>query len=208
MHSEYLYPRWQHTCSTCGIRDDGALLYAQLTQTYQAPTRHYHNLQHIRECLTHLESLWHTQDTDTIALALWFHDAVYDSRARDNEARSAAWAAEALAHCGGSESLITQVCALILATEHHNSPADPLAQTLVDIDLAILGATPSRFAAYEQQIRAEYAWVDEATYHSKRGEVFRHFLQRPQIYSTPVFYERFEAAARQNLHTALAALER
>jgi len=36
--------------------------------------------------------------------------------------------------------------------------------------------------------------------------VLRGFLDRPRIYGTDAFHERYEATARQNLERALAAL--
>ena len=46
-----------------------------------------------------------------------------------------------------------------MATRHAALPAGGDEQLLVDIDLAILGASAARFAEYERQIRAEYAFV-------------------------------------------------
>jgi predicted metal-dependent HD superfamily phosphohydrolase len=74
---------------------------------------------------------------------------------------------------------------------------------LVDIDLAILAADAPRFAEYEQQIRAEYRWVPSLIYRAKRRAVLQSFMERDVIYSTPVFRERLEAAARRNLKQAL-----
>ena len=66
-------------------------LYEQLLQAYSEPQRHYHTLQHLAECLQlQSESAHLAQHPAEIAIALWFHDAVYDVKAHDNEARSAA----------------------------------------------------------------------------------------------------------------------
>src|ERR1700682_6124326 len=63
---------------------------AELAQTYQAPDRHYHDLRHIEALLRlardHAEAL---SDRDAVEAAIWFHDAIYDTRRNDNEARSA-----------------------------------------------------------------------------------------------------------------------
>ena len=47
---------------------------------------------------------------------------------------------------------------------------------MLDIDLAILAATPERFIQYEQQIQQEYSWVDPEVYAIKRKEVLMHFI--------------------------------
>ena len=59
---------------------------------------------------------------------------------------------------------------------HAARPATADEALLVDIDLAILGAAEERFAQYEAQIRAEYAWVDDALFRSRRREVLTGFL--------------------------------
>ena len=39
----------------------------------------------------------------------------------------------------------------------------------------------------------------EDVFRAKRGEIPRGFLERPALYCTPAFVDRFEAAARANL---------
>ena len=76
----------------------------------------------------------------------------------------------------------------------------------MDIDLAILGQLPALYQIYEAQIRQEYAWVPAPLYRAGRAKVLNGFLARPAIFHTPVFWQRFEAAARVNLQWALAQL--
>src|SRR4051812_15176924 len=56
---------------------------------YGAPDRHYHNIRHV---VSVLETVCRLAKTPTapLLLAAWYHDAVYDSRAADNEERSVA----------------------------------------------------------------------------------------------------------------------
>ncbi len=184
----------------------GELLTA-LLQAWGEPARHYHGLQHLAECLTHWRASRHlAQQPGEVGLALWFHDAVYAPRAADNEARSAAWASEALQTGGMAAEAAARVADLVMATCHQAEPAEGDASLVVDIDLAILGAVPARFAEYEAQVRAEYAWVEETVYRSKRREVLARFLVRDQIYRTACFQDRYEQAARANLAGALMAI--
>jgi len=53
-------------------------------------------------------------------------------------------------------------------------------------------------------VRKEYAWVPEPDYRSGRAAVLRSFLDRPRIFSTRAFAERYEAHARSNIQRALA----
>jgi predicted metal-dependent HD superfamily phosphohydrolase len=169
--------------------------------------RAYHTPQHLRECLALFEQ--HralAEHPGEVALALWFHDAVYDTGRHDNEAVSADWAHQVLRDAGATREVAQRVHALIMATRHSEVPATADARLLVDIDLAILGAEPARFDDYERQIRAEYGFVPEPRFRDKRAEILRAFLARPAIFATPCFAARFEAGARANLARAIAAL--
>ena len=141
-----------------------------------------------------------------VILALWFHDAVYDVRAHDNEAQSAQWAERALCEAGVAADARKRVIDLIMATCHGAGDAQPASQDsaiLVDIDLAILGSPERRFAEYEAQIRAEYAWVAPEVFAVKRREVLRGFFACERIYATRTMHGRFEAQARRNLSRAV-----
>lgn len=181
-------------------------LMEQLLAAYSQPQRHYHTLQHLGECLTHFDAAQHlAQNPAEVELALWFHDAVYEVKAQDNELRSAQWATQALQQAGASGAVCQRVHALIMATCHTATPMEADAKLLVDIDLAILGASPERFAEYDQQVRAEYRWVPKLIYGFKRKQVLQSFLQRPQIYSTAHFQQALEIQARSNLRKATGA---
>ena len=137
-------------------------------------------------------------------MAIWYHDAVYDTMAHDSEARSADWAAATCRRCHLPNA--ERVHALILATRHDAVVTEPDAAALVDIDLAILGSAAERFAQYERQIRAEYAWVPEDAFRVGRAAILERFLDRVAIYVSPPFTERFEERARTNLSTTILRL--
>ena len=111
-----------------------------------------------------------------------------------------------LHEAGAGAVVVERVEALIMATCHDALPSTPDAQLLVDIDLAILGAEPPRFAEYERQIRDEYGFVPEPMFREKRAEILRAFLERPVLFSTPRYAGRFDAPARANLARAIASL--
>jgi len=195
--------RWLAHWAMLGLPADPALL-ERLLASYAEPARHYHTLQHLDECLDLFERVAHlAAQPGEAALALWFHDAVYVPLAKDNEARSADWAGEALRAASASATVIERIAALIMATAHHEAPAGSDARLVIDIDLAILGSAPVRFAEYEQQIRSEYAAVPADLYAEKRREVLAGFLARPVIYATPELHARLEEQARMNLRRAV-----
>lgn len=194
---------WARAWSDLGLQPPPGL-FEQLVRAYEEPQRHYHSLQHLCECLAHFEQARHlAQQPGEVAIALWFHDAIYDVRGKSNERQSADWAIRVLASCQASQATLARVERLIMVTRHDATPSEPDEQLLVDIDLAILGATPERFAEYDAQVRAEYAWVPGFVYRMKRRSVLKAFLGRPCIYSTEHFNVRYEAQARSNLAAVL-----
>jgi predicted metal-dependent HD superfamily phosphohydrolase len=198
--------RWTETWNRLGAVAPEALL-AELVGRYSEPHRFYHTLQHLRECFSVLEPASHLAGRlAEVQLALWFHDAVYDTRAQDNEEQSARWAEQSLVAAGASSDAAAQVRELVLATKHHAVPQGEDAKLLVDVDLSILGAAEPRFAEYERQIRQEYEWVPEDAFRQRRARVLASFLDRSSIYSTAWFAARLEEQARKNLSRSLKEL--
>lgn len=170
---------------------------------WREPHRHYHTLEHLDECLAWLDTVDGAERPDELAIALFFHDAVYDPARADNEAQSAALFVHMAA--GAPAPVVERVAALILSTASHEGSGD--AALLADIDLAILGAPPARYDRFERDVRREYAIYDDASYSAGRRRVLAGFLERLSIYQTPPF-QRLEPQARDNLARSLARHER
>lgn len=187
-------------------------LKQELSALYRAETRHYHNLAHIEAMLVLAGDYRGVLgDPEGVEAAIWFHDAIYDSKAKDNEARSAALAEKKLAGRVDAERL-GRITAMILATATHQLPqvgdatAMRDASLFLDMDLSILGAAPDAFDAYERAIRREYDWVEEPMWRAGRGTVLKSFLTRQHIFHTEEFRQRFEEQARLNMARSLEAL--
>jgi predicted metal-dependent HD superfamily phosphohydrolase len=199
--------RWTALWSRLGAHGDGRAVFQRLANEYSAPPRTYHNAEHLKHCLVELDQHRGLAiRPDEIEAALWFHDAIYVPGREDNESRSARWAESALSEAGLEPAICRRVAALVLATRHATQAEDPGARLICDIDLSILGSAPARFEEFERRIREEYRRVPEMVYRRSRAEVCRGFLQRPSIYQTPAFIQRYEAPARQNLEKLLSAL--
>jgi predicted metal-dependent HD superfamily phosphohydrolase len=199
-----LRKRWFETWQLLGLAGNAELLQ-ELLRRYKEPQRSYHTLQHLEECFAKLDELRGLAEHPAeVELALWFHDAIYEPRRGDNEQRSADWARASLLAAGGAPEAAGRVHALIMATRHAVEPSGMDQQVLIDVDLSILGAGAQRFDEYEAQVREEYRWVPKPIYRRKRAEILRSFLERPSIYSTPRFVERYEKQARANLQRSLA----
>jgi predicted metal-dependent HD superfamily phosphohydrolase len=175
--------------------------FTDLAERYSAPERHYHNLDHLADMLRIVDSLRDAaQDLAAVRFAVWFHDAVYDSRANDNEERSAVLALDTLRSFGVPEDTVVRTADLIQLTKTHLAAApDVDGHILLDADLAILGADPVRYGEYAAAIRREYDWVPEKEYRAGRARVLRRFLERPRLYYTERLFASLETQARANL---------
>jgi predicted metal-dependent HD superfamily phosphohydrolase len=199
--------RWQQLWARLGATPQRIPTLEPLLQAYRSTDRHYHNIGHILHCLGELDCLRPScTNADAVELAIWYHDAVYDPKAKDNEKRSAELAAGAMQAAHLKSDLIGHVENLILATRHSAVPAEPDPQVLVDIDLSILGQPHESFAAYEHAIRKEYAHVPDGAFREGRSTILRSFLDRPTIYSTAPMRAKYESAARVNLSRSLSTL--
>ena len=208
-HLVELQSAWDALWKRLGVAPAHQPLLAALLERYAEPHRAYHGVAHLRAVLTEfertrLEKL--ARHPEEVELALWFHDAIYDSKRSDNEAKSAEWARHAASDAGVAERSCGRVHALVMATDHRAVPTDADAQLLCDVDLSILGADADRFDEYERQIRAEYAWVPEPIFRARRSQVLEALIARGAIFSTGHFRERLEARARANLARSLTVL--
>ncbi len=202
-----LLARWHAAWQALGAVSAGDPLGRRVLARYAEPHRRYHTLRHLEECLAHLDTLRPIAERPAeVELALWFHDAVYDTRRDDNEERSAEWARKSARAGGLSADAAGRIHTLVMATRHDAPAVGRDAAVLVDADLAILGSDPARFDEYERQIRDEYAWVPEPIYRCERGKVLQAFLDRPSLYRTEPFRAAYEAQARENLARSLARL--
>lgn len=200
--------RWWRRCfEDIGGSAPPDCVWEELQARYSEPHRAYHTLQHLEECFGWFEQVRAlAHQPGDIAFALFYHDAIYDTHASDNEAQSAKFAADVLGEYVRGDADAARVSSLIMATKHDAEPRDADACLLVDIDLSILGAEPARFDEYERQIRAEYEWVPAEQFRARRGQILQQLLARPTLYGMAFFRDRLEQKARQNLTRSVAAL--
>lgn len=202
-----LMTHWQSMWQALGAPIPADGLFDRLIACYAEPHRKYHTLQHLNECLTHLQTLRSLAEHPAeVEFALWFHDAIYSTQSTDNEKKSAEWACSSAQSNGLLNDSATRIYDLVMVTCHRTAAISRDAAVMVDADLGILGAEPARFDEYESQIRAEYAWVPEPLYRQERRKVLVEFARRQSLYCTELFRQLFEAQARDNIARSLARL--
>lgn len=182
-----------------------------LLDRWSEPQRHYHTAEHLAFMLSVVDAAAArgagSADLTAVRLAAWFHDAVYDPRGTDNEARSAALVSEVLPALGAGEGTIAEVARLVLVTaDHAVDDGDPSGALLVDADLAILGADPARYRAYTEAVRREYAFVPDDAFRAGRAAILRRILALPTLYHLPEHRAAWDTQARANLTGELATL--
>lgn len=198
---------WNEHWSGLGAPPPAEAVHADLLKRYAERHRAYHTRTHLSDCLSLLqETVPLCERPDEVALALWFHDAVYRTHRRDNEEKSAELLVKTASAAGVAADAVDRMRGLVLATRHAVIPDGRDAQVLVDIDLAILGASSERYDRFEEQIRTEYKWVPQPLYRIERSKILADFLSRTKIYSMEVFETRFENQARANLRRAIDKL--
>lgn len=178
-------------------------LRERLLAAYAEPHRGYHNLEHLTEVLDRVRLL---DGDDTVRLAAWFHDAVYDERG-DNEERSAVLAETELAARGVPPDTVAEVARLVrLTATHAVGDDDRNGAILCDADLAILAADDARYREYVAGVRREYAHVPDDAFRAGRTQVLERLAQLPSLFHTDHGRTHWERPARANIARELEEL--
>ena len=191
--------------------------WTRLRDAYAHPPRAYHNFGHVEEVMRHVDAVetgpgW--RQPLEVRLAVLYHDAIYDPARGDNEARSAVFAREEIARwMPGNGVDIERVEQLILLTARHGQlgPSDfggdahpDDIRHFLDCDMAILGAAPAAFDAYDRGIASEYrGHVPGWLFRINRRRFLKALLARERIYLSEFFHGRLDAQARSNLRRAV-----
>ncbi|MBK9036774.1 MAG: hypothetical protein IPL61_36915 [Myxococcales bacterium] len=187
---------------------------AAVCAAWSTPPRAYHDLAHLDAVLAEYHAAaarapW--RQPREVYWALVCHDAIYVAGARDNEARSADLADELAARFVTDALDLAAVRAMILATARHGAIAgealDDDTARMLDCDLAILGAEPARFDAYDAAVAREYGHVPVTAYRAGRRAFLAGLAAAPRIFCSLDGHRRLDAAARSNLSRAIAKLD-
>ncbi len=193
-------------CPARGAGPDPSAVYDELRQHYNEPHRRYHTPAHLEHCLEQLEAARHSMhEPDAVEMALWFHDAIYEPAADDNERRSAELFAQRAGGCF-EERFTRKVFDLIVITEHRTPPQGTDEKFMVDIDLSSIGLDWRIFRADSDAIRQEFSHLSDAEYYPVNARFLRSLLERPRLYFTDFFRDRYEQTARDNIERYLEEL--
>jgi len=179
--------------------------WLELQAAYRDPGRYYHNMEHLVHLYKELLGVKTLiADWDSLLLALFYQDVVYDIASTTNEEDSADLAERVLVSIKCDQNQIYLVRAHIMATKSHSISSQMDTLYFTDADLSILGANEKIYDVYTRQIRKEYERYPDTLYTAGRKRVLLHFLNMDRIFKTDYFFQKYEQAARENLGRELA----
>ncbi len=191
-----------------------APVLADLRQRHAEPHRVHHVWSEVAVRLALAEEvLGGIADRLAFILAILFRHAVCDPRRGDNAAASAALVQTRLRGVVPAARL-ARAAALLRAADSADPPEteDPSlrgdAALLADIDAAILGAPPARYADYEAALRREAAHMAEDAWRAGRSAALQMLLWRDRLYRTDRFFLAHERQARRNIEARITELRR
>lgn len=174
----------------------------KILHDYSQTHRHYHNLSHIVELLKQADELMNNSNFNSIHKAIikysiFFHDIVYNPQNRDNEKLSAELFMEFAQELNLTQVIFEGVYESIIATANHSEkPKFEITEYFLDLDLSILGAEPSKFESYEDQIRQEYNFVPEEIFNIERSKIMQKLVNP---YKTEYGKQKYGSQALFNL---------
>ena len=178
----------------------------ELLERWGEDHRKYHSRTHLLAVLEALDLLTEpAPPARSVTLAAWFHDAVYEGIAGQDEEQSARLAEDRLAIAGLPGPVIDDVARLVRLTSTHNPvPGDHAGALLCDADLSILGAEPAAYARYLAAVREDYAHVGDADFAAGRTAVVRQLLALDPLFHSERAKTLWLDAARRNLEAELS----
>lgn len=180
-------------------------LGSQLLDRWSEPHRHYHSSTHLLAVLEALDALTGRATPRPVALAAWFHDAVYNGTTSDEE-DSAVLAQSCLKNIVGQEES-SEVARLVRLTATHSpAPEDSNGHLLCDADLAILGGEEGDYGRYLAGVRRDYTHVPELEFNQGRATVVRQLLELEPLFHTQKGRELWADRAHTNLSQELSSL--
>lgn len=180
--------------------------WSEIENKYSSKTRHYHNLNHLKNMITELRNVEsQVENLDTLLFAIYYHDIIYNPAKSDNEHQSALLFNKRISET--SFANLQECMALIDSTKEHKLSKDKDTNILLDIDLSTLGKSTYEYKEYCENIRKEYQMYSDAAYCKGRKEVIMNILELDSIYKTAFFKQEYENQAKENLRNELRQLK-
>ena len=158
------------------LAEYGVAQITDVAKAWQEPHRFYHTEKHLRKLLEDIAQLAHEGDLqqeekEILQITAFFHDWVYDPKARDNEEQSA----QVFMQYAGEHPYALQIRDIILDTKTHQSN-DKLGRIFCALDMRIVThSSLIELLEWERQIFKEYQWLDYSLYKIARLQILEKF---------------------------------
>lgn len=208
---QWLLPAFSRSVRALGTTAPAEQIRAageHLVALWSTPDRRFHNLRHLINMLARVDELAdESHHPDIMRVATWYHGCVFSAETEqvnrrnggEDEAASAAFAAQDLCELGVPEAAVERVCCLIVNLKRHTLSADDIdAMALIDADLGTLAVDPQTYKEYLRLLREEYAHIPQADYLRARLAITSRLLERDRLFHSPLG-QRWEPLARENL---------
>jgi predicted metal-dependent HD superfamily phosphohydrolase len=209
--------RWWQKAMQGRDNNAGDVWFKRLWELYSKPGRYYHTSVHVLELVSYFDLIClHgypgvEDERIVVLLAIFFHDAVYDSQSSvSSEDESVALFREYASEMRLEDSVAEQVVHFIEATKNHMTVAattdSSLLKLFLDLDLSVLAKTRNAYMSYAAAIRQEYSHVPASVYCPTRANILSKFLTGT-LYQTPVLRQAWEERAKANLQEEINLLQ-
>lgn len=199
-------------------------VYDKIVDSYCAPHRHYHTMEHIEFMLNKIDemfSIYHFEKEPEEKFALYcaafFHDIVYNPQSKNelsDEELSVNFAVECLKRIGvKSVRTLERIAELIMVTKTHTVDDTmftdiELQSIMIDADMGIMGTHREQYLQYAKDVSLEYSFVNEREFRLGRTKFLHDILCREAIFNTEYMRQVYEKDARLNIRTELAVLDK
>ncbi|KAF2355118.1 hypothetical protein FHG87_014123 [Trinorchestia longiramus] len=190
-----------------------------ITEKYTADDRKFHNQDYLSRtfCVFH-ENKDKLRNPQAVAMAIFFQKLEYNPQSGDGEAacieKFKIFLEEAAVDQDENETAksvleLLECCRTNLTEEHMTAGSCGTEDRhyLLDLLVALLGASPSQYESYTASIQAEYSHLSDTAYKQLRLKILQSLLLIPNVYATKDFQERYEKQARENISREVKELK-
>lgn len=194
-----------------GNNEAAQTTYNALIKRYDEPHRAYHNVGHLVELFEYFYAhKTKFKNPQAVALALFYHDAIYAIKSSDNEDLSADLASIELSQLGFNKEISARVTDLIIMTKTHDcDQSDYDAALMLDMDMAVLGLSNPNYRRYARSIQAEYSpFFTIECYRARRMQFLVSVENKERLFMTEIFEDRYGAQAIDNIKDEYLRLQK
>lgn len=169
------------------------------------PNLYYHNYKHVLNIL-HFAEKENIILEDYQKLAIFFHDAIYNPKNKDNEIKSSLLLTTLFSSENIDKEKLKKSSNIIMDTEKHfsNRKVFEYSEIVLDLDLSSFCQDFNSFNYDSIKIKTEYNFVPHNEFIDKRKKLLESLLYMRTIFRTEYFISKYDNIARDNIKEYLS----